>query len=207
MLLSNEDEARFEAEADSKSIDKEDEDEDGINITIDNNTDNNTDNNETELEQVESAKKTRILIFDSLGLTSRGKGLTVINRLKSYLQLEAKDKLNRLTSKSNCSGHIVKVPQQENYTDCGCFLVQFVEEFFKCDPFVVLEKMIKHSFDMNKWFEPVIAQGRRELMKNRMEQLAHDYAEREKFLNVNDAKTSKGNDEEDRSSDIEEIIM
>ena len=39
--------------------------------------------------------RTRIFIFDSLGLTSRGKSTTVINRLRTYLQLEAQDKLGR----------------------------------------------------------------------------------------------------------------
>lgn len=143
--------------------------------------------------------KTRILIFDSLGLTSRGRANTVITRLKSYLLHEAYNKLGKLASKSACVGHVVKVPQQENYTDCGCFLLQFVEEFFKSP--TVYQTMTESSFDMTNWFSASIAQGRRDLMKQRIEQLAQDFSVRQEHKNG----TSSPQIQEDRSSDIEEI--
>lgn len=151
----------------------------------------------------EPVESTKIYIFDSLGLASRGKGLTVINKLRTYLQLEAEDKLKRATNKSSCHGHVVKVPQQENYTDCGCFLLQFAEEFFKGIPSNISNKIEEEHNDMSDWFPSSVAQCRRELMRKRVEQLAHDYAERENLR----FESKPQEEHEDRSSDIEEIIM
>ena len=160
-----------------------------------------TENVEIDENIYNTVDKTRILIFDSLGLTSRGRANTVITRLKSYLLHEAYNKLGKLASKSACFGHVVKVPQQENYTDCGCFLLQFVEEFFKSP--TVYRTMIESSFDMTNWFPASIAQGRRNLMKQRIEQLAQDFSVRQEHKNG----TSSPQIQEDRSSDIEEINL
>lgn len=154
-----------------------------------------------------------IFIFDSLGLTSRGKSTTVINRLRTYLQLEAQDKLGKSTNKSSCIGHVIKVPQQENYTDCGCFLLQFVEEFFKdlsnSESQRVVDKIIEANFDLSNWFPSDLAQNRRNVMKERMQNLAVDYAARQELKLTRDVGEDQKEEEveEDRSSDIEEIIM
>jgi sentrin-specific protease 7 len=152
----------------------------------------------------EPLESTKIFIFDSLGLASRGKGIAVINRLRTYLQLEAQDKLKRGSSKSACTGHIVKVPQQENYTDCGCFLLQFAEEFIRDIPKDIVNKIQEQSHDLSQWFPSSLAQSRREIMRKRVKQLAQDYSDREKLKN--DSKSPE-EQHEDRSSDIEEIIM
>lgn len=152
------------------------------------------------LKNIDEDDKCRILIFDSLGLTSRGRANTVITRLRSYLLHEAYNKLGKLASKSACVGHVVKVPQQENYTDCGCFLLQFVEEFFKSP--AIFQSITESSFDMSNWFPAAIAQGRRDLMKQRIEHLAQDFAARQEHKN---GTTSPPQVQEDRSSDIEEI--
>lgn len=36
----------------------------------------------------------------------------------------------KVFNKHNMPGHCVKVPQQNNYTDCGLYLLQYVEHFF-----------------------------------------------------------------------------
>lgn len=146
-----------------------------------------------------SDETARILIFDSLGLTTRGKSSAVINRLRTYLQMEAEDKLKRSALKSKCTGHVVKVPQQENYTDCGCFVLQFVEEFFKGIPLGIVENIVNLSFDLSNWFPSAIGQSRRQIMKERIKLLAEDYAIR------NEHKSSEAS--ESNSSDIEEIEM
>lgn len=156
--------------------------------------------------------RTRIFIFDSLGLTSRGKSTTVINRLRTYLQLEAQDKLGRPTSKSSCTGQVIKVPQQENYTDCGCFLLQFVDEFFKAvnksrQPGRFVDKIIEANYDLSVWFPPHLAQDRRNVMKDRIQNLAADYAARQKLKQASEQPKEDEKEKEDRSSDIEEIIM
>ena len=149
-------------------------------------------------------ESTKIFIFDSLGLASRGKGIAVINRLRTYLQLEAQDKLKRATSKSSCTGHVVKVPQQENYTDCGCFLLQFAEEFIRAIPNNIVQTIESKNYDMSDWFPSSLAQSRREIMRKRVEQLAQDFSQREKLRNDSKASVEQ---QEDRSSDIEEIFM
>lgn len=55
----------------------------------------------------------------------------------------------RTFTKLNMVGNLVKVPQQNNFTDCGLFLLQYVEQFFK-DPikdFRIPIKMLANWFD------------------------------------------------------------
>lgn len=141
----------------------------------------------------------RILIFDSLGITSRGRSTGVIKRLRSYLQLEAWDKLGQHSDAKCCVGHVVKVPQQDNFNDCGCFLLQFAEEFLlKCS-----DGRFTKSFplDLSNWFPSSTAQNRRELMKKRIGQLSEDYAIREKLRPARNDNENPSSG----SSDIEEI--
>lgn len=54
--------------------------------------------------------------------------------LRDYLTCEYRakmpDKPAKQFNKLNMPGHCVKVPQQNNYTDCGLYLLQYVEHFF-----------------------------------------------------------------------------
>lgn len=72
-----------------------------------------------------------ILIFDSLAGASRGR---VVATLRDYLNCEYRAKIagnpNHAFTKDNIPGHNVKVPQQTNFTDCGLYLLQYVEHFF-----------------------------------------------------------------------------
>lgn len=94
-----------------------------------------------------------ILIFDSLCNSSRSR---VVATLRDYLTWEYKAKFPnlppRLYTKSNMQGHKAKVPQQENLTDCGLFLLQYVEHFFE-EPIrdfrLPLESLVN-------WFDPDI---------------------------------------------------
>ncbi|QQP50146.1 Putative LOC100642437, partial [Caligus rogercresseyi] len=71
-----------------------------------------------------------ILIFDSLATGSRAR---VVATLRDYLMCEHKAKKGseRSFTKENIMGHCPKVPQQPNFSDCGIFLLQYVESFFK----------------------------------------------------------------------------
>ena len=55
--------------------------------------------------------------------------------LRDYLQCEynakIKDGEKRLFTKDTMKGNCPKVPQQPNFSDCGIFLLQYVESFFK----------------------------------------------------------------------------
>lgn len=71
-----------------------------------------------------------ILIFDSLAGASRSR---VVATLRDYLSCEhlAKVGNEKTFSKDTIKGSSPKVPQQSNFTDCGLYLLQYVESFFK----------------------------------------------------------------------------
>lgn len=55
-----------------------------------------------------------------------------MNVLKEYLQVEwAVKKGGKGLNKSIFKGCIPKVPQQNNFSDCGVFMLQYVESFFE----------------------------------------------------------------------------
>lgn len=72
-----------------------------------------------------------ILVFDSLAGASRTR---VVATLREYLTCEYRIKIKQpsdhVFDRFNTLGHNVKVPQQTNFTDCGLYLLQYVEQFF-----------------------------------------------------------------------------
>lgn len=73
-----------------------------------------------------------ILIFDSLDAFKESRGKVVADNLRKYLRTEyqtiAKTSADTV---NNIPEHIVKVPHQNNLTDCGLYLLQYVEKFFR----------------------------------------------------------------------------
>lgn len=90
-----------------------------------------------------------ILLFDSLLGAPRTR---VVATLRDYLTCEYKAKYPneplRIYNKTVIAGHQVKVPQQNNFFDCGVFLLHYVEQFFK-DPIKDYRIPIKHLLN---WF-------------------------------------------------------
>ncbi|XP_075233482.1 uncharacterized protein LOC142331448 isoform X2 [Lycorma delicatula] len=78
----------------------------------------------------EPIKQPCILIFDSLAGASRAR---VVATLRDYLRIEyrAKHGCDRDFSNNVMKGASPKVPQQTNYTDCGLYVLQYVEAFFQ----------------------------------------------------------------------------
>lgn len=70
------------------------------------------------------------MIFDSLAGASRAR---VVATLRDYLSCEyvAKLGIEKTFSKDTIKGACPKVPQQSNFTDCGLYVLQYVESFFK----------------------------------------------------------------------------
>lgn len=70
------------------------------------------------------------MIFDSLAGASRAR---VVATLRDYLSCEhvAKLGIEKTFSKDTIKGACPKVPQQSNFTDCGLYVLQYVENFFK----------------------------------------------------------------------------
>ncbi|PVV01011.1 hypothetical protein BB560_004588 [Smittium megazygosporum] len=76
-----------------------------------------------------------IIIFDSLG----GRNKLVLENLNSYMRSLFNDKYGYNITGS-IQGCYAKVPKQPNYSDCGVYLLQYVEEFMKKPD--VLEKIV-----------------------------------------------------------------
>ena len=83
------------------------------------------------------------MIFDSLHSGSRAK---VAATLRDYLACEYKAKMahlgkHRTFDKETFRGCCPKVPQQPNFSDCGLYLLQYIEAFFEViliDPYICL---------------------------------------------------------------------
>ncbi|XP_060518114.1 uncharacterized protein LOC132696950 [Cylas formicarius] len=111
-------------------------------------------------------KQPCILIFDSLAGPSRSR---VVATLRDYLTVEYKNKIGeeRIYNKDSIKGSVVKVPQQTNFTDCGLYLLQFVEHFFKSpiQDYYIPIKSIK------TWFEEITVTKKREDIANLIKEL------------------------------------
>lgn len=68
-----------------------------------------------------------IFICDSLKSSSYG---PLVKNLKEYFVAEAKDKLDITIDPSRIISRSAPVPQQNNFSDCGVFLIHYIESFF-----------------------------------------------------------------------------
>lgn len=58
-------------------------------------------------------------------------------------------KVERTFTRDNIKGACPKIPQQSNYTDCGLYLLQFAEHFFKVWFFnIFFERIVKTSHSL-----------------------------------------------------------
>ncbi|KAG8444863.1 hypothetical protein GDO86_009860 [Hymenochirus boettgeri] len=75
-------------------------------------------------------KQPCILLMDSLRGPSRS---TVVKTLREYLEVEweVKKGSKRSFSKDFMKGSNPRVPQQNNFSDCGVYILQYVESFFE----------------------------------------------------------------------------
>ncbi|KAL0266315.1 UNVERIFIED_CONTAM: hypothetical protein PYX00_008899 [Menopon gallinae] len=105
----------------------------------------------------EPIKQPCILIFDSLAGASR---VRVVATLRDYLKIEYKKKMgrDREFSKDTIKGAVPKVPQQNNFTDCGLYVLQYVESFFQ-DPLHDFKLPLKYLQD---WFPEEVVSGKRQ---------------------------------------------
>ncbi|NXY43654.1 SENP7 protease, partial [Ceuthmochares aereus] len=106
-----------------------------------------------------------ILIFDSLKAGSVQKTVQV---LREYLEMEweAKRKTHREFSKSTMIDLCPRVPKQDNSSDCGIYLLQYVESFFQ-NPIVNFEEPLS----LETWFPRQLIRSKREEIRDLILQL------------------------------------
>ncbi|NWV65957.1 SENP7 protease, partial [Malurus elegans] len=106
-----------------------------------------------------------ILILDSLKTCSVQKTVQV---LREYLEVEweAKRKTHREFSKSTMIDLCPRVPKQDNSSDCGVYLLQYVESFFQ-NPIVNFEPPL----NLENWFPRQLIRSKREEIRDLILQL------------------------------------
>ncbi|XP_030804759.1 sentrin-specific protease 7 isoform X1 [Camarhynchus parvulus] len=110
-------------------------------------------------------KRPCILILDSLKACSVQKTVQV---LREYLEVEweAKRKTHREFSKSAMIDLCPRVPKQDNSSDCGIYLLQYVESFFQ-NPIVNFEQPLH----LENWFPRQLIRNKREEIRDLILQL------------------------------------
>jgi hypothetical protein len=79
-------------------------------------------------EELEHKRKTcHVMILDSLGIQRA----QCIKNLKEFLRMEALNRKGIQVSTQNIKGIHAKAPIQPNHCDCGVYVLNFVETFFK----------------------------------------------------------------------------
>ncbi|XP_048209625.1 sentrin-specific protease 6 isoform X8 [Perognathus longimembris pacificus] len=105
-------------------------------------------------------KQPCILLMDSLRGPSRS---NVVKILREYLEVEweVKKGSKRSFSKDVMKGSNPKVPQQNNFSDCGVYILQYVESFFE-------NPILNFELPMNllNWFPPPRMRTKREEIRN-----------------------------------------
>uniref|UniRef100_A0A8D0EVD4 SUMO specific peptidase 7 n=1 Tax=Strix occidentalis caurina TaxID=311401 RepID=A0A8D0EVD4_STROC len=106
-----------------------------------------------------------ILILDSLKAGSVQKTVQV---LREYLEVEweAKRKTHREFNKSTMIDLCPRVPKQDNSSDCGVYLLQYVESFFQ-NPIVNFEQPLH----LENWFPRQVIRTKREEIRDLILQL------------------------------------
>ncbi|XP_026520891.1 sentrin-specific protease 6 [Notechis scutatus] len=105
-------------------------------------------------------KQPCILLMDSLRGPSRS---NVVRTLREYLEVEweVRKGSRRSFSKDVMKGSNPKVPQQNNFSDCGVYVLQYVESFFET-PILSFEL----PMNLTDWFPRPRMKTKREEIKN-----------------------------------------
>lgn len=183
----------------------------------------NANANNTSTNDKPAIKQPIILVFDSLAGTSRSR---VVATLRDYLTCEYKAKMSHLPAyvfnKYNMPGHCVSVPQQDNFTDCGLYLLQYVEQFFK-DPIRDYRMPIKQ---LVTWFETITVTRKREDITKLLRTLINEKNDTQKEISLptiplptqngvlvvnpesnEEYETDEGEDEEDYLDEVYDLII
>ncbi|XP_054993209.1 sentrin-specific protease 6 isoform X1 [Sorex araneus] len=132
-------------------------------------------------------KQPCILLMDSLRGPSRS---NVVKILREYLEVEweVKKGSKRSFSKDVMKGSNPKVPQQNNFSDCGVYVLQYVESFFE-NPILNFEL----PMNLTNWFPPPRMKTKREEIRNIILKLQEEQSkEKKKPKDTHSTETSLG---------------
>ncbi|MCI4382749.1 hypothetical protein PGIGA_G00018350 [Pangasianodon gigas] len=106
-----------------------------------------------------TSKQPCILIMDSL---SCGAKPSVVKVLQEYLEMEWRVRKGSLWGfeKQAMNGWSVQVPQQDNHTDCGVYVLQYVESFITNPP-----RTFHPAMHLRDWFPQKLVKKKREQIK------------------------------------------
>uniref|UniRef100_A0A8D0VIY0 Sentrin-specific protease 6 n=1 Tax=Sus scrofa TaxID=9823 RepID=A0A8D0VIY0_PIG len=142
-------------------------------------------------------KQPCILLMDSLRGPSRS---NVVKILREYLEVEweVKKGSKRSFSKDVMKGSNPKVPQQNNFSDCGVYVLQYVESFFE-NPILNFEL----PMNLANWFPPPRMRTKREEIRNIILKLQEDQSkEKKKHKDTYSTEPSSGEGAEHYVSSI-----
>ena len=114
-------------------------------------------------------RKPAIITFDSLG-QPRGQTIRI---LKDYLREEAKAKRGMEFEDSQIKGiNAKRIPQQDNFSDCGVFLLGYVDIFLslETDPKVFITKTIQQTHEEKDWSK-LVPGNLRESIRRQVQEL------------------------------------
>ena len=145
-----------------------------------------------------------IIVFDSLAGSSKAR---TIQTLREYLTCEWKRKMvsqgkeARVFTKENMPGGSPKVQQQPNFSDCGIYLLQYVESFFK-DPIKDYTLPIK---TLTQWFTNEEVENKRDNIATLIRELAATQNPNKEFsypqLNFFNPPGEESDDDDDEDYD------
>ncbi|KAI8346033.1 hypothetical protein B0O80DRAFT_249036 [Mortierella sp. GBAus27b] len=110
---------------------------------------NSAETHESKPNHINGEEKPYILCLDSLGSPHS----TVFSVLRSYLQQELLSKKGigmNLTAKDIAGKFSSKCPKQDNFWDCGIYLLHFVEIFLR-NPTALLDVVVNRTDDKALW--------------------------------------------------------
>ncbi|ORZ11332.1 hypothetical protein BCR41DRAFT_357046 [Lobosporangium transversale] len=121
---------------------------------------------------VDPEKKPFIIVLDSLGSSHP----SVFRSLRLYLQQEllTRKNIDRAIDSKDVPGKLAKCPQQENFCDCGLFLLHYAEVFLK-HPDALLNGILNKSDDMSNYWAVGDLMLKREKYRQIMISLAEQY--------------------------------
>ncbi|XP_076773423.1 sentrin-specific protease 6 isoform X2 [Arvicanthis niloticus] len=139
-------------------------------------------------------KQPCILLMDSLRGPSRS---NVVKILREYLEVEweVKKGSKRSFSKDVMKGSNPKVPQQNNFSDCGVYVLQYVESFFE-------NPILNFELPMNlvNWFPPPRMKTKREEIRNIILKLQEVQSKEKQLKDTASTELSSGEGAEQRAS-------